>query len=524
MVRICAVGMAVLVPLAVQAHPSELTTTLLKTTIDDADYKSTYNVAVTCTDAVLVYGLYLFVPHNDPTDRYMINEKSIRLGDYALSNILYATKNDHMNINLLEGSDGVPYPLLIPRYSPLIIPIQVLDSTPGTPTEATLDMTYKGNPGTTCLTSEIRGPQKIGLMVRTSVERGMDRLVAANMAADDYNQYLKSIGEQWSLELVLKDSGTKPDVALQKVLEFDAAGIRLIIGPSSSGSIDAIREYTHSNGMLIISCCSTAPSLSLPDHIFRITPDDTNQAKALARIITDDGITSVVTVYLDGPYGRGLDSTLATEMKKRGGAVVAGIPYPVGADNYDGIAQDLADIVGNMTGAAVVAISSSEAVDLIESAMKHDVLGDTQWYGSEAVVNHRGISHGEVGAFAEQVGLTGAIVAVPSSPLKNDLQPRLAAELDLRPDESPSAFLYSVYDAIGILVKAMLATQSADTENLLKAIPYVAAHTHGVMPNTLNENGDLADSNYGVWEVKDMSWVRTGTFMLDTDAVVPYVP
>ena len=522
---ICAMGLIMmLVPLTVQAHLSEIETVSLKTTIGDAAYSATYNVAVTCTDTILAYGLNLFVPHNDPSDRYVIDGGSIRLGTTTLAHASYTAEKDHMSANLLGRHDGMKYPLLIPQYSPLIIPISVTDSEPGFPAKATLDITYEGNPDTTCRTSEIRGPQNIGLMVRMSLERGMDRIVAANMAVNDYNQYLESIGEQWRLELVVKDSGLKADEVLEIIQEFTDEDIRLIVGPSSSGSISAIREHIHHNDMLVISCCSTAPSLSLPDHIFRITPDDTNQAKALARIMADDGIISAVVAYRDDPYGQGLYRALAVEMEKRGSVVATGVPYPTDTTNFDDAAQSLADEIDGMSNAAIVAISSSEVASLIESAMKHDILDDVKWYGSEAVVNHRDVARGDMGAFSEKVGLSGAIVAAPSSPLRNDLEPRLAAELGLQPGEVPSTFLYSMYDAILILGKAILSTQSTDTERLVEAIPYVAAHTHGVFPDRLDENVDLAITNYGIWEVRDAAWVRTGNLVQDTDVIVPYLP
>lgn len=517
-------ALALMAPLMAQAHFSELTTVSLKASVGDADSPSTYNVAVVCTDAVLVYGLSLFIPHNDPEDRYAVYADSMRLGTAVLNHVRDPAEIGRESVNLLGGQGSLAHPLLVPKYSPLVIPIRVLDGAPGLPAEAVLDITYGGNPDALCRTGDLLGPQKIGLLVRASVERGADRMAAAEMSVRDYNSYLQSVGEQWSLELVVKDAGSEAETALERVKEFASDGINLIVGPSSSDSIAHMWEYTDRNDMLVMSCCSTAPSLALPDHVFRTTPDDTHQSKALARVIVDDGIKSVVIVHRDNQYGQELAKELAAEIEKRGGAVAAGIPYPADTKDFDGIAQDAAEAIQNMTDVAVVAISSTEMASLIESAMGHEMLDDVRWYGSESVVNHRGISHGELGAFSEKVGLTGVIVAAPSNPIKNDVEQRLVTELDLRPGESPSTFLYSMYDAILILAKAMLATQSTDAERLIEAIPHVSTRTHGAMLGTLDENGDLAPSNYGVWKIIDMAWTRTGTFVEDADTVLPHVP
>ena len=516
-------ALALAAPHTALAHPSDIITVSFHAEIGDGDAPAVYDVAITCTEAVLAYGVGIFVPYNDSEDHYAIPEDSMRLGGVALNNTGHSLEVGHAGINLLDGRAS-GYPLLVPQYHPLVIPVLVLDDAPGLPAEAILDFTYEGGPDTACWVSELHGTQTIGLMARTGVERGIDRIVAAEMSVADYNEYLETVGGQWRLELAIKDSGSDPETALNMAKEFAAEGVDIIVGPSSSSAITALREYTGQNDMLVISCCSTAPSLALPDHIFRTTPDDTHQAKALARVIADDGIGSIVIVHRNDTYGRGLAGALAAEMQERGGGVAAAIPYHSDTARFDGITQSVADAVRGADGAAVVAISSVEAAALIESAMNHHILYDTKWYGSEAVVNHRGVTQGHLGSFAERVGLSGVIVAALPGPVKDDVERRLIKELNLKPGESPSTFLYSMYDAILILAKAVTATQSVDARTLVDAIPHVAARTHGAMTDTLNENGDLVAPSYGVWQVRDSVWTRTGTFVEGTDEVLPYGP
>ena len=148
-----------------------------------------------------------------------------------------------------------------------------------------------------------------------SVHIDRQRLEAINLSVDDYNEYLKDLGEEWWIDVVIKDNNSDTEVSLIKTKEFHDEGIDIIIGPSASSSVAAVYDYTKRNDMLLISCCSTAPSLAIPDHIFRMAPDDTNQAQALAAVMTDDGIDTVVTIYRDDTYGQGLSDELVNAME-----------------------------------------------------------------------------------------------------------------------------------------------------------------------------------------------------------------
>ena len=518
-----------LAALAVLAAPANAeygapSSTYLTAKIGDGASPATYNLAVTCTDAVLVYGLDVFVPMNDYGDRYAISAYSIRVGNTFLEHGAYQVPTGHMDVNL--ASTGLEYPIVVPKYSPLTIPIRVLDGDGGTPARATLDITYAGGPDTVCRTGDLRGPQKVGMMVQVYDEGTNHRMAGAQMAINDYNWYLDSIGEQWSLELVVKDDDATADGAAEKIRELAGEGISLVIGPSGSGQIRAIGDYLRENDMLAISCCSTAPSLAIADNIFRITPDDTNQAKALAGVLQDDGMEAAVVIYRNDVYGQELSAALDAET---GNDVVKGaFSYAPGTGDFADIIREAAGAVQdaiNIHGAervAVVVISFSEVADLMAAAMSNGMLGDVRWYGSEAVVNRSDLARGDLGEFAQSVGLSGVIVSAPSGPVNDDVTRRLAAELDLLPGEAPVTYAYTSYDAVLILAGAMLATQSADAGSLIDAIPYVAAHTYGAMGyGTLNEYGDLAASDYAIWEVNDGIWVRTGVFSQVTGTVIP---
>lgn len=496
--------------------------------IDDQDeYR---NVVLVCSDAVLVYGLEMFIEHNDETDRYAVHADSMRLGELTLQHAAYDSEDRTDSLNLLEGFGGAESrPLLIPRYAPLVIPVQVLGDHTGAPVAALLYVTYAGNEGVTCQAGTLDGPQKIGLITQITgagAQTPSHILSAAQMAADDFNEYLESVGAQWSVGLVAKDDQGNPELSLTSARDLVALGVTSIVGPDSSESLATISEYAERQQLVVVSGLSTATSLSVPDHIFRTIPDDAALSKALANILRNDGVDMAITIYRDDAHGRSLDDDITREFQTLGGTMASGISYTVGDDkppDYDAIVSELDDMVGTLdsTGSvAVVLLSFPDVVEITRTATSVDALHDIGWYGSSSIAHLSDVALGDLGDFAESVNFTAVSGLAPPTPLNQDMAQRLATELGLRPYHLPDLFSYSTYDAVLVLARTIAATQSLDASDIIDAIPYVAARTYGAMSDdTLNENGDLAVAYYGLWKVADNAWLQTGTYNSVTGTV-----
>ncbi len=514
------------------AQMSELHSSTISVTLNDADTYSTHNMVVSCSDSVLVYGINLIIQHNDAADRYAIHENTIRLGAHTLQHTTYISNNHNTDVLLFgEVITDLRYPLLIPKYTSLIIPVQVHDDTPGKPAKAVLDITYVSDPEVQCTQVGLYGPQRIGFLDNVnpnSVHIDRQRLEAINLSVDDYNEYLKDLGEEWWIDVVIKDNNSDTEVSLIKTREFHDEGIDIIIGPSASSSVAAVYDYTKRNDMLLISCCSTAPSLAIPDHIFRMAPDDTNQAQALAAVMTDDGIDTVVTIYRDDTYGQGLSDELVNAMEQRGGIVASTIHFSPNVEDLDAtslvarlasVVQDLSEVNGS-DRVAVVAISFTEITDIVEAALDYPVLSQVRWYGSESVVNLRDMTEGELGVFSNTVNLSGVIQHVSPNPLNTQIESKIRMQLDLLEDESVNIFAYTAYDAILVLGNAMLTTQSSQTDSLIDALPHVSMKTFGASNSVqFNENGDLAAVDYGIWRVMDEHWSLVGIYTQSSDTI-----
>lgn len=405
----------------------------------DFDNVPSHNVPVVCTGSALVYGLDLFMPYNDESDRYSIFEDSIRLGARA------------------AGNKRVP--------------------------------------------------------------------TAAELAVQYYAGYPEELGEAWSMELVVNDNESDPATSLAR--EPADEGIT-VIGPSGSGSVSALKEFTGSSGMLVSSSCSADSSPSVPDHVFRTAPDDANRARALAALTDSDGVNAAVVVCRDDPYGGGPDGAPANAMAPLGGRAAVRIHYSAAEENLntESLAERVADAIKRLADAnetkrvGIAAVSSTGIVGMTSLSMPYDIPGDVRRYVSESAANPVSLTRCNPGEF-ELVGLSGVVMWAPPNPFNEDIAGRPDDGLGLLPGESPDICSYSVYGNVAMLCNSMLAAQTSESGTLTGAVCHVSARTFGSLSdNVLNENGYLTFADRGMWRVADGLWMQTGTYLRHADRIV----
>jgi len=106
---------------------------------------------------------------------------------------------------------------------------------------------------------------KVGVLTDLSGPLSSDGTDIANtlkVAQKDINNYFKEKGIPYSIKVYIEDTQSNPSICLQKVQSFNAMGINLIIGPTSSAEVKNIKDYINSNGMIIISPSSKFNSSS----------------------------------------------------------------------------------------------------------------------------------------------------------------------------------------------------------------------------------------------------------------------
>jgi branched-chain amino acid transport system substrate-binding protein len=345
------------------------------------------------------------------------------------------------------------------------------------------------------------------------------------LAVDDVNNQLAKSGSSSRVGLVIEDTRTDPNVAREKLMDLASKGIRIVIGPSTSAAVAAVKEYADENGILIVSSSSTAPSLAIPnDNVFRFVPDDTHQAEALAKQMWNEGTRVVIPIWRTDVFGNNLQSLLKEKFEKLGGKVVDGIGYdpPVGnfaaslhRINFVVWEQELRSLTSKVNDAlsqygadkvGVYIVAFDEIVPIMIQANRHQELQSVRWYGSDGSAQHEGlIKNIEAAEFAVKTNFLNPIYRVEGSDSFKKLEERIVEEIDRVP-RSYAEVAYDEFWVAALTLKNYVGTQQDDIDSLREAFINTANFYIGVTGRTeLNDAGDRKNGSYDFWAIRPLS-------------------
>ena len=374
---------------------------------------------------------------------------------------------------------------------------------------------------------QLSGEVNIGLILPLTGDlstHGEENWAGSKLGVIDFNKHLEKLGVNWTLKMISEDSATNPAIAFEKLTSLNAKGINIVVGPETSSNIRNVKGYADSNNMLLVSCCSSAPALAIPnDSVFRLVPDDTNQGTALAKLIQHEGIKVIVPVWRGDTWGDGLSDATTGSFVKRGGIVDDGVRYNPESPKFSASTSLLAKIVQGYIdeyGADKVAIlflGFAEILQFTQSASEHNVLDDVRWFGSGAnTKEHKLIDDPIALEFSNNIQFTTVQVAVTKNPTFERVESILTEELG----RVPNTFVHSSYDAVWLIGLTMLQTESTDVSTIKAVLPDVAENYYGAIGSTkLNEAGDLAQADYEVWGIRGGDWVLLDKYISATDSV-----
>ena len=373
----------------------------------------------------------------------------------------------------------------------------------------------------------LSGEITIGLILPLTGDlatHGEENWEGSKFGVIEFNKYLEKLQAPWHLKMVSEDSATNPVIALEKLQALNAKGIGIIVGNEASSNIRNIKGYAESNNMLLVSCCSSAPALAIPnDSVYRLVPDDSNQGGAIAKLIQYEGIQVVVPVWRGDTWGDGISEATISSFVQRGGISDEGVRYNPESPEFSASTSLLAEKVRGYVdeyGAdkvAVLFLGFAEILQFMQSSAQHEVLGDVRWFGPGANTKEHKLIDDPIGLeFSNKIIFTTVQVAVTKNPIYERVQTHLTETLG----RTPNTFVHSSYDIVWIVGLAMLQTQSTDVSIIKSVIPDIAEHYYGAMGSTiLNEAGDLAQADYEVWGIRGGEWVLLGKYTQSTDSI-----
>jgi branched-chain amino acid transport system substrate-binding protein len=376
----------------------------------------------------------------------------------------------------------------------------------------------------------------------TSTEAALER------AVEDVNEYFSHANSSIQFNIVVQDTGSAPEISLEKLKLLAENGIRIVIGPATSANVEAIKDYADKNDIIIMSHSSTAPSLAIAgDNIFRFVPNDLEQAKVIAKEMWNQGIRIVVPLWRNDIYGHELMQGVRNEFQKLGGkfdensdnigyaprtgqlaASLHRINFIMWDNTLKAIEKRVVSALSNHSQEqiGVFMVSLDEVTPLLIQAYNHPILSKVRWFGSDGTaLNEKLIRNQESALFAVNTSFSSPIFSLQFG--NQEKLNELLEEIRSRAHVTPSPYSAVAYDAFWVAALAENATRLYEGNHtsremvygLKEAIMDSANSYFGVTGNTsLNAVGDRANGQYDYWKVVSndvggtaptFSWNRT---------------
>lgn len=333
--------------------------------------------------------------------------------------------------------------------------------------------------------------------------------VALEVSAENINSYFSGLGSGKNVKLIVRDTKSDPETALEQLKELNKMGIKLVIGPQGSSEAKAVLDYANENNIILLSTASTAPSLAVPnDNLYRLVPDDTKQGLVLANLMKDEGISTIVPMYRNDVWGKGISGEVEKNFKALNGTVFEGTAYETTKVNLSEDVEALNNKIIEATSknekgsVAVLLCSYVEAKEIFSLARNYPALLEVKWYGTDGIaLNKELINDKSAASFVVATNLTAPIYGYVG---QNDLYQVTEPDIEKRLGRAPESYALTSYDALWIATFVNLDAVADNDKSLKIAMETLTDTYYGISGwAILNENGDKKYWDYDIWKVAE---------------------
>lgn len=360
---------------------------------------------------------------------------------------------------------------------------------------------------------------------------GAEARATAMIALEEVNKLLEEIGAPWRLKLLLEDTETKPELALEKLKALHAKGIKIFIGFGTSAEVRMCKPYADANELLLVSYGSTAIDLAVKDWVIRLMPTSlTSDSAAEARLAWEQGVEYLIPVWRGDAWGDSVIEGLKKIYEPLGGTVLEGIRYDPAAVEFTAEAASLAEIIKDAIdkygaeNVGVYIVCFEEAKMFLLESLKHDPLEwGIKWYNFDTALTDWVIDIPEIADFYVKSKMLSPIKIAVRTETYMRIQEQVEAELGRR------ATLYGIngYDMVWLVALALMATQSYDPAAVKEAILRIGeTYSGSAGPAPFNEFEDRRARDVAILQVviEDGKpvWREVGLWEFATDEVKWY--
>ena len=306
------------------------------------------------------------------------------------------------------------------------------------------------------------------------------------------------------IELILKDSGSKPENAISLAKQFiEEDKVLAIIGPSTTGETMAIKNICQDSNTILISCAAAEDIVNpVASYVFKTPQNDSDAVRRIFQVMRTKGIKKIGVITSNDDFGMAGGRQFANL------ATLAGITIAI-SEAYDEHETDLTGILTRVKSQDVQAVvnwSTVPAQSLVARNMKQIGL-DVPLFQSHGFGNIKYVRAGGEAANGTIFPCGHLLIAeqLPDSDLQKKLLVEYKKDYESRYKEDVSTFGGHAYDALLILVEGLKKANSFDRERVREAIENIRGlfGTAGVFNfSSLDHNGLGLDA-FEILTVKD---------------------
>ena len=360
-------------------------------------------------------------------------------------------------------------------------------------------------------------------------QNGIATKAAIQFALEDLNTYAAIAGRNVTFTCSFADTKMDTTEAKTQMANMYAKGIRMFVGgPYSSTELKAVMPFVKQNQCALINTSSSAIGLNQGGtNVFRLCPDDINQAMALVSASKTEGITAVIPIVRNDIWGNSLAEAFKTRFVEEGGFVYPGSGYSPSETSFADLAGTIRSQVNEAVAGygaekvAVLALTFGEIAGIFTAAIQYEDLGLVKWYGCDGNVCLDTLtSNVTLAAFALKTGFMSPIMGIGNAWTMPDFTMQLSAKIALQTGIVPSVTALSAYDATFIMGLAVLQVGNTSMDKITAMIPQICdLYDKMGIERRLNANGDLEKADYVFWKVLDNEngyyWDKFATFWVD---------
>ncbi|WOF22564.1 ABC transporter substrate-binding protein [Microbacterium betulae] len=203
---------------------------------------------------------------------------------------------------------------------------------------------------------------------------GASTLEAAQLAVDLANE-----SGDVAVTLEVQDSGTDPSIAQTAIQTLIGDGVQGIVGDVSTTVCLSVVDIAAQSEVPMMAPACTSPQLSDYDdggYFYRTAASSSEQGRALAQLVWDDGNTSAAVLGINDNYGQPIVSTFVEAYEELGGEIDAEIGYDPAARTFAAETQRLA--ATDAPAIVLIGLEDTSAA-IVNDAAQRGLL-ERQWY------------------------------------------------------------------------------------------------------------------------------------------------